>query len=239
MRGIVVALVVATIACVGCAPSVEGGSSSPDVASSSAQSVDPSPSLRGSATPALELDPDSVFGPEERETYEALAPFEDIELAMPDGTPVTVNVPSIAVCEDAQCAVYAAIHYLAMQDDVISGHAVDSWLALSSPDCYFCMDTVAVRDELVAAGVTVEGGYVTLNDYPTVFTEDYIFEMMPFNEFDLPSPDLVPLSLSTDQAEITYNDHGKISTRESAWVTFLMVMKWDGTYWRVEAAALT
>lgn len=232
MRGFGWAVVAIALACGGCAqasdaaPRGQAASSAPFAASET-----PSPQQPAEAG--------SVYGPHELDTRDALAPFDTIELVSAEGVPISVDVPAESVCPEAQCAILAAINFMAMQDDVIAGRAVDAWLAMSSPDCYFCMDTVAVRDELVAAGITVEGGYVTLNDTPVVYTEDYLLEMPPYDGFDFSDASLVPLSLSTDQAEIVYNDHGTISRRETVWVTFLMVLRWDGTYWTVDAVMLT
>ncbi|PKQ25127.1 MAG: hypothetical protein CVT64_11395 [Actinobacteria bacterium HGW-Actinobacteria-4] len=186
----------------------------------------------------------SVFtplGPDESDMRALLGELSGIELTL-DGKEVAVEVPAAAMCDQPECAIYAAASFVTYQDDVLAGRLIPQWQALFDPQCYFCEDTLVVSRAIEMDGVVATGALLTVVDAPVVFTEDFIADLFPFDrlvvEEDSDEPVLLSMIVRQSEASYTFED-GTTQEVEEVVVTLLMALQWDGAYWKVLTVAIT
>jgi len=182
----------------------------------------------------------SPMAPEETELRDAMGELTVIEVENKDGVLVPVAVPVEAMCDSSDCALRAAYFFTSFEDDVVSGRLSDQWDALSGSECFFCDDTLAVRDEFLEAQLVATGGVFTLVDQPIIAGREIVTADSAYARFVEMGDTVVSLVLTVEQSAIHYKyPDGTESARESAVVTMLMAVSWNGQYWTVEGVVLT
>ena len=141
---------------------------------------------------------------------------------------VPQGIPAEALCDSPECAYYAAVHFIELENTVVStGEGTELWRALSLEGCYFCFDTLAVRAENEVQGTTFTGGELRV-----VAPDPSLL--------DGPEPGDVVVILDVDQGERIYHyGDGGVETVPEQILTLIMGMRWSGGYWQVLGVAVT